>query len=80
MLPSLPGVVARLRATGIGDSDVPARRVIDALAKAARHIPAEPPISLAKLSHDCAGDPHFFDLDTAAGARLVTAVAELTGH
>lgn len=80
MLPTMPSVVARLRATGIGDSDAPTRRLIDALAKAAQHIPAEPPISLAKLSHDCAGDPHFFDLDTAAGARLVAAIAELTGR
>ena len=39
-----------------------------------------PPISLAKLSHDCAGNPHFFDLDTVAGARLISAVAEITGQ
>jgi uncharacterized protein (TIGR02679 family) len=80
MLPALPGLVARLRTAGIGESDMPIRLLIDALAKAVRCIPSEPPISLAKLSHDCAGNPHFFDLDTIAGARLITAVAEITGQ
>jgi uncharacterized protein (TIGR02679 family) len=80
MLPALPGLVARLRTAGIGECDIPARHLINALAKAVRRIPSEPPISLAKLSHDCAGNPHFFDLDTIAGARLISAVAELTGQ
>lgn len=80
MLPALPGLVARLRTAGIGESDIPTRRLINALAKAVQHIPSEPPISLAKLSHDCAGNPHFFDLDTVAGARLISAVAEITGQ
>ena len=79
-LPDLPGLIARLRAVGIGDTDIPARRLIDALAKAVHRLPADPTVSLAKLSHDCAGDPHFFDLDTLAGARLVTAIAELAGQ
>jgi uncharacterized protein (TIGR02679 family) len=73
-------LIARLRAVGIGDTDIPARRLIDALAKAVHRLPADPTVSLAKLSHDCAGDPHFFDLDTLAGARLVTAIAELAGQ
>lgn len=76
----LPGLVARLRTAGIGESDIPTRRLISALAKAVQRIPSEPPISLAKLSHDCAGNPHFFDLDTVAGARLISAVAEITGQ
>jgi uncharacterized protein (TIGR02679 family) len=80
MLPALPGLVARLRTAGIGESDIPTRHLINALAKAVRRIPSEPPISLAKLSHDCAGNPHFFDLDTVAGARLISAVAEITGQ
>ena len=79
-LPGLPGLAARLRMAGIGESDLPIRRLINALAEAVRRIPAEPPISLAKLSHDCAGNPHFFDLDTVAGARLITAIAEITGQ
>ena len=74
-LPDLPGVLARLRAVGISDDDAPARRLIRALAAAGRRLPCEPPVSLAKLSHDCAGDPHYFDLDTYAGALLVSAAA-----
>jgi hypothetical protein len=35
-------------------------------------------VSLAKLSHDCAGDPHYFDLVTYAGTLLVSAAAELS--
>ncbi|MGC5410773.1 TIGR02679 domain-containing protein, partial [Streptomyces sp. DT225] len=35
---------------------------------------------MPRLAHDTAGDPHFFDLDTLAGSRLVTLVAELTGQ
>jgi uncharacterized protein (TIGR02679 family) len=79
-LPNLPGLLARLRATGIGDDDVPARRLIHALAMMIRRLPCGPPVSLAKLSHDCAGDPHFFDLDTYAGALLVSAAAEFSGR
>ena len=79
-LPDLPSVLARLRAVGISDDDAPARRLIHALAAAARRVPCEPPVSLAKLSHDCAGDPHYFDLDTYAGTLLVSAAAELSGR
>jgi uncharacterized protein (TIGR02679 family) len=77
---NLPGVLTRLRAVGISDDDAPARRLIRALATAVRRLPCEPPVSLAKLSHDCAGDPHYFDLDTYAGALLVSATAELLGR
>ncbi len=79
-LPGLPGLIARMRAAGISGDDTSVRRLIGALAAVVRQLPHEPPVSLAKLSHDCAADPHFFDLDTYAGTRLVSAVAELTGH
>jgi hypothetical protein len=54
------------------------RKLIDALAAVATRPPADPPVSLPKLAHDTAGDAHFFDLDTLAGSRLVTLIAELT--
>ncbi len=79
-LPGLSGLIARMRAAGISGDDTSVRRLIGALAAVVRQLPHEPPVSLAKLSHDCAADPHFFDLDTYAGTRLVSAVAELTGH
>jgi uncharacterized protein (TIGR02679 family) len=79
-LPDLPGLLARLRAAGTGDDDAPARRLIRGLAAAVRRLPCEPPVSLAKLSHDCAGDPHYFDLDTYPGTLLVSAAAELSGR
>ncbi|MFF5985925.1 TIGR02679 domain-containing protein [Prauserella flavalba] len=79
-LPSLPGLRAKMRTAGIGDDEQAVRRLIDALAKAMAKIPAHPPVSLPKLAHDCAGDPHYFDLDTLAGARLVAAVAEFTNQ
>lgn len=80
-LPTCPGLVARMRAAGIGtDEGTQMRRLVDALAAVAERLPADPPLSLPKLAHDTAGDPHFFDLDTLAGSRLVTLVAELTGQ
>jgi uncharacterized protein (TIGR02679 family) len=72
-LPALPGLVARMRATGVRDDET-------ALAAAVSKLPARPPVSLPKLAHDCAGDPHYFDLQTLNGARLVNAVAELIGR
>lgn len=78
-LPSLPGLLARMRTAGVGEDEQPVRRLVDALAKVVARLPCDPPVSLAKLSHDCSGDPHYFDLDTLPGARLVTAIAELTG-
>ncbi|QID39823.1 DUF2399 domain-containing protein [Streptomyces albus] len=80
-LPHLPTLVARMRTAGVTDDDATSiRRLIDALAAATSQLPHTPAVSLAKLSHDCAGDPHYFDLDTTAGARLVAAVAELAGR
>lgn len=80
-LPACPGLVSRMRAAGIGvDEGAGVRKLVDALAAVATRLPADPPVSLPKLAHDTAGDPHFFDLDTLAGSRLVTLVAELTGQ
>lgn len=79
-LPDLPQLVARMRATGVGEDDTEIRHSIAALAAALRHIPARPPIPLAKLAHDITGDPHYFDLTTLNGIRLVAAVAERAGH
>lgn len=81
-LPQVPRLRARLRAAGVSGDDHEAeiRRLINALALALTHIPACPVVPLAKLAHDTAGDPHFFDLDTTAGARLVAAVAEISGR
>ncbi|MEJ2852406.1 MULTISPECIES: TIGR02679 domain-containing protein [unclassified Saccharothrix] len=77
-LPSLPRLVARMRAAGT-DDEASVRRLAGALAQVVSRLPRTPPTSLAKLSLDCAGDPHYFDLDRLAGTRLVAAVAELTG-
>jgi uncharacterized protein (TIGR02679 family) len=77
-LPKLPLLVKRMRAAGVGEDDIPLRKTIDALASATARLPSNPPVSLAKLAHDCADDPHFFDLDGLPGKRLVSAVAELS--
>ncbi|MDT0382127.1 TIGR02679 domain-containing protein [Streptomyces sp. DSM 42041] len=77
-LPHVPALVARMRAAGVADDDAASvRRIVDALAAATSQLPRSPAVSLAKLSHDCTGDPHYFDLDTTPGARLVAAIAEL---
>ncbi|MEU0484025.1 TIGR02679 domain-containing protein [Streptosporangium sp. NPDC006013] len=76
-LPNLPGLVARMRSAGLGEDEGPVRRLLTVLADVVTRLPARPPVSLPKLSHDCAGDPHYFDLDTLNGSRLVWAVAEL---
>lgn len=67
-----------LRAAGIGEDEAAIRRLVNALATTIARLPAQPPVSLPKLAHDCAGDPHYFDLNTLNGVRLVAAVAELT--
>lgn len=80
-LPALPGLVARMRSAGLREDDeVPVRRLITILAEVVAKLPARPPISLPKLAYDCAGDPHYFDLDEPNGGRLVLAVAELIGR
>ncbi|WP_414166380.1 DUF2399 domain-containing protein [Streptoverticillium reticulum] len=69
-----------MRAAGTNDNSAGVRHLIDALTAAAGKLPADPPMPLPKLAHDTAGDPHFFDLDTLADARLVALAAELTGR
>ncbi|MFE5143933.1 DUF2399 domain-containing protein [Streptomyces fagopyri] len=78
-LPHLPRLRARLT-TGAAEETVPdMRRLIDALASLTRRLPHTPPRALAKLAHDHAGDPHYFDPATGPGQRLITALAELAG-
>ncbi|MEU4563946.1 TIGR02679 domain-containing protein [Actinoplanes sp. NPDC023936] len=75
-LHGLPQLLARIRATGVGEDDTAIRHSIAALAAALQQLPAQPPVPLPKLAHDITGDPHYFDLDTLNGARLVAAIAE----
>lgn len=82
-LAAVPRLAHRICATGVADTD------IDAIALQVRQIKSaltridtlrstgNSPVTLAKLAHDCTGDPHAFDLDTLIGRRLVEAVAEL---
>ncbi|PTA46013.1 TIGR02679 domain-containing protein [Micromonospora sp. RP3T] len=79
-LPDLPQLVARMRVTGVGEDDTEIRHSIAALSAALRRIPARPPVPLAKLAHDITGDPHYFDLTTLNGIRLVAAIAERAGQ
>ncbi|MEV7374682.1 DUF2399 domain-containing protein [Streptomyces sp. NPDC090301] len=76
-LPHLPRLQARLTFGADQDTASDTRRLIDALASLTRQLPHQPPRTLAKLAHDHAGDPHYFDLATLPGQRLVAAVAEL---
>ncbi|MEW2400330.1 DUF2399 domain-containing protein [Streptomyces sp. NPDC046862] len=77
-LSHLPLLLARLKSAGIEDEAVTqTRRLIDALASLTRELPHQRPRTLAKLAHDHAGDPHYFDLGTLPGQRLISAVAEL---
>ncbi|NMI54247.1 MULTISPECIES: DUF2399 domain-containing protein [unclassified Streptomyces] len=80
-LPHLPLLLARLKATGFENDAAPQiRRLVDALCTLTRELPHQRPRTLAKLAHDHAGDPHYFDLATLPGQRLVSAVAELAGR
>ncbi|GAA2909319.1 hypothetical protein Acy02nite_88640 [Actinoplanes cyaneus] len=79
-LPGLPLLLARIRATGVGEDDTAIRHSIAALAAALQRLPAQPPVPLPKLAHDVTGDPHYFDLDTLNGIRLVAALAERAGQ
>ncbi|WP_406359356.1 DUF2399 domain-containing protein [Streptomyces sp. NBC_00715] len=80
-LPHLPMLLARLKAAGLDNDAAPqTRRLIDALCALTRELPHQRPRTLAKLAHDHAGDPHYFDLATLPGQRLVSAVAELAGR
>ncbi|WP_432590512.1 DUF2399 domain-containing protein [Streptomyces sp. HD1123-B1] len=79
-LPHLPRLRARLTSGADQDAELETRRLIDALASLTRHLPHTPPRTLAKLAHDHAGDPHYFDPATGPGQRLITAVAEMAGR
>ncbi|MFE7927507.1 DUF2399 domain-containing protein [Streptomyces sp. NPDC057456] len=80
-LPHLPMLLAHLRAAGLDNDAAPqTRRLVDALSTLTRALPHRRPRTLAKLAHDHAGDPHYFDLATLPGQRLVSAVAELAGR
>ncbi|MFG2615905.1 DUF2399 domain-containing protein [Streptomyces anulatus] len=80
-LSHLPLLLARLKSGGFEDDAVTEmRRLIDALTSLTRELPHQPPRSLAKLAHDHAGDPHYFDPATLPGQRLISAVAELAGR
>ncbi|WP_067482805.1 TIGR02679 domain-containing protein [Actinomadura hibisca] len=78
LLARFPRLVDRLKASGIGANEPEARRLVNALAQATGGLPYDPPVSLPKLAHDCAGDPHYFDPGTLNRARLIDAVAEFT--
>ncbi|MEV7434027.1 DUF2399 domain-containing protein [Streptomyces griseoviridis] len=76
-LPNLPRLRARLVSGADEETAAELRRLIDALASITRHLPHKPARTLAKLAHDHAGDPHYFDPATGPGQRLITALAEL---
>jgi len=84
-LAAVPRLAHRIRTGGVAESEIEAvalqsRQLGSALAAiAALREPGTTPVTLAKLAHDCTGDPHMFDLDTLAGKRLVEALAELLG-
>jgi uncharacterized protein (TIGR02679 family) len=76
-LPHLPRLQARLTSGADEESAAAMRRLIDSLASITRCLPHTPPRTLAKLAHDHAGDPHYFDPATGPGQRLIAALAEL---
>ncbi|WP_196812221.1 TIGR02679 domain-containing protein [Nocardia sp. CNY236] len=82
----VPRLARRIRASGVSGNDIEAiarqsRQLRSALDEIRTVCHAEAaPLTLAKLAHDCAGDPHAFDLNTLTGRRLVEAVAELYGE
>lgn len=85
-LAAVPRLARRIRATGVAEIDIDAveqqaRQLGSALAAInEQRQPGALPVALAKLAHDCTGDPHAFDLDRLTGRRLVEAVAELLGE
>ncbi|SDW30596.1 TIGR02679 family protein [Amycolatopsis xylanica] len=85
-LAAVPELARRIRATGVAESDIAtiakqSRQLRAALEKIDNlRRPGTPPLTLPKLAHDCAHDPHAFDLDSLTGKRLVEAVAELLGE
>ncbi|MFJ8676377.1 TIGR02679 domain-containing protein [Streptomyces sp. NPDC093589] len=81
VLPDTPRLTARLQARGVVDDRAGELRwLIDALARVRAKLPLSRPATLARLSLNCAGDPHYFDLnDAGQGARLVLLAADLLG-
>jgi uncharacterized protein (TIGR02679 family) len=81
VLPDTPRLTARLQARGVVDDRADElRRLIDALARVRARLPLSRPATLARLSLNCAGDPHYFDLnDAGQGARLVLLAADMLG-
>ncbi|HKS44296.1 MAG TPA: TIGR02679 domain-containing protein [Amycolatopsis sp.] len=85
-LAAVPLLARRIRAAGVADTDIDlvrteSRYLAAAVAKIDRlRLQDTPPMTLAKLAHDCTGDPHGFDLDELIGRRLVEAVAERAGE
>lgn len=81
VLPDTPRLTARLQARGVVDDRAgELRRLIDALARVRAKLPLSRPATLARLSLNCAGDPHYFDLnDAGQGARLVLLAADMLG-
>ncbi|MFF9483216.1 DUF2399 domain-containing protein [Streptomyces sp. NPDC014733] len=78
-LPDAPLLTERLRSYGISEDTLTERRfLIDALARARALLPLPRPLSLARLAHHCAVDPHYFDLnDHGRGALLVLLARDL---
>ncbi|MEU0541211.1 TIGR02679 domain-containing protein [Nocardia sp. NPDC005978] len=82
-LAAVPRLARRICASGVADSEIEAIALQCQRLKAAlitidtSRGSVAAPLTLAKLAHDCAGDPHAFDLDTLTGRRLVEAVTEL---
>lgn len=82
----VPRLARRICANGVAEADietiaVQSRQLKSALIKIETlRQSGTAPLTLAKLAHDCAGDPHVFDLNTLTGRRLVEAVAELQGQ
>ncbi|MER7671354.1 DUF2399 domain-containing protein [Kitasatospora sp. NPDC096128] len=77
-LPDTPSLTARL-CYGISVDTIAERhRLIDALARARALLPLPRPVTLARLAHHCAGDPHYFDLnDNGHGDKLLLLARDL---
>ncbi|MFC9470994.1 TIGR02679 domain-containing protein [Nocardia sp. NPDC056952] len=85
-LTAVPLLARRISANGVSESDIgaialQAHQLGSALTTIKRWCEeGGPPVTLAKLAHDCARDPHAFDLDTLTGRRLAEGIAELLGE
>jgi uncharacterized protein (TIGR02679 family) len=76
VLPDAPLLTARLRLWGITEDTLAQRRhLIDALARIRPLLPFPRPVTLARLAHDSAGHPHYFDLNADGYGDLVVLLA-----